>query len=79
MPGISPSVDRARQKKEGGILRLRGCRPEPPPKRRRLKVPSVVNPRPPSLRSSECQEPRDGSCPSATWRFAGRGRPSAGK
>jgi hypothetical protein len=32
MPGISPSVDRARQKTEGGILRLRGYRPEPPPK-----------------------------------------------
>jgi len=48
MPGISPSVDRARQKTEGGILRLRGCRPEPPPKRRRLKVSSVVNLRPPS-------------------------------
>jgi hypothetical protein len=63
MPGISPSVDRARQKTEGGILRLRGYRPEPPPKRRRLKVPSVVNPRQPSLRSSEYQETRDGSCP----------------
>jgi hypothetical protein len=62
MPGISPSGEPARQQTEGRILSLRGCWPKPPPKRHRLKVPSVVNPRPPSLRISE---PRDGSCPSA--------------
>ncbi|CAM6015603.1 unnamed protein product [Sphagnum balticum] len=60
MPGISPSIDRARQQTEGRILRLRGCRPEPPPKRHRRKVPSVVNPHPPSLRSSERQDPQTG-------------------
>jgi hypothetical protein len=75
MPGISPSGDPARQQTEGGILRLRGCRPEQPPKRHRRKVPSVVNPRPPSLRSSERQEPRDGSCPSETRRFSGEEGP----